>query len=133
MPALDKVRSIGSRIESARQMERELLPQEIETRLLTSFHCRSRVSGFTHNFYRYPARMSPEFAGEVIAHFSKLGDTILDPFMGGGTTIVEVLAQGRRSVGVDLNPIATLVVAAKTTPLSARDAQVVIRWAMSAS
>lgn len=37
-------------------------------------------------------------------------NVILDPFMGGGTTIVEALRVGYRTVGVDLNPLAWFIV-----------------------
>ena len=55
------------------------------------------VSGLTHNFYRYPARFSPLFAREVIRAFSRPGDLVFDPFMGGGTTLV---GRGRSAVTV---------------------------------
>lgn len=32
------------------------------------------------------------------------GDTILDPFAGSGTTMLEAVAQGRKSVGIELEP-----------------------------
>ena len=35
---------------------------------------------------------------------------VLDPFMGGGTTVVEALRIGFRTVGVDLNPLAWFIV-----------------------
>lgn len=38
------------------------------------------------------------------------GQVILDPFMGGGTTIVEGLRLGCKVVGIDLNPVAWFVV-----------------------
>src|SRR5207253_8788680 len=57
------------------------------------------VSGLTHNFYRYPARFSPKFVRSIIEQFSKSGDVIADPFVGGGTSLVEALALGRESVG----------------------------------
>ncbi len=38
------------------------------------------------------------------------GKVVLDPFMGGGTTIVESLRLGCRVVGVDLNPVAWFIV-----------------------
>jgi hypothetical protein len=113
-------------------MNGESISSEIESRLLASLHSSTPVSGFTHNFYRYPARMSPEFAREVITHFSEPGDTVLDPFMGGGTTLVEALAHGRRGLGVDLNPLAAFVATVKTTPLSARDAATIFCWLTSA-
>ncbi len=38
------------------------------------------------------------------------GKLILDPFMGGGTTVVEALRLGCRVIGIDLNPVAWFVV-----------------------
>lgn len=61
---------------------------------------KSRVVGLTHQFYRYPARFSPQFAAKAIELFSKPGDLVLDPYMGGGTTIVEALVRGRRTFGL---------------------------------
>jgi SAM-dependent methyltransferase len=40
--------------------------------------------------------------------------TILDPFCGAGTVLVEARAAGARAVGVDANPLAVLVARAKT-------------------
>ena len=47
------------------------------------------TSGSTHNFYLYPSRFSPEITRTIIALFSQPGDSVLDPFMGGGTSIIE--------------------------------------------
>jgi DNA modification methylase len=47
------------------------------------------VTGLTHNFYKYPARFSPSFARQIVLAFSSPGDLVFDPFMGGGTTLVE--------------------------------------------
>ncbi len=38
------------------------------------------------------------------------GKVILDPFMGGGTTIVEALRLGCKVIGIDLNPVAWFIV-----------------------
>lgn len=54
-----------------------------------------------HEFYRYPARLSPRFAA-AISCFSEPGDLVLDPFVGGGTTVVEGLRLGRRVIASDL-------------------------------
>lgn len=79
------------------------------------------VQGLTHQYYRYPARFSPQFVRSIIQAFTKPGDTILDPFMGGATTVVEALSLGRRVIGVDLNPIALFVARVKSTPLSTHE------------
>src|ERR1700730_1984012 len=86
------------------------------------------VKAYTHNFYRYPARFSDQFAKEVINTFSKPGERIIDPFMGGGTAIIEALANGRSAVGVDLNELAHFVTTVKTTPLSENDEETILRW-----
>lgn len=89
---------------------------------------RSPSQGYTHTFYRYPARFSPEFARAAIKFFSDKDDTILDPFMGGGTTLVEALVQGRNAIGTDINSLAHFVSTVKTTMLSAHDFDRIIDW-----
>lgn len=89
---------------------------------------RSRVGGLTHQFYRYPARFSPQFAAKAIELFSKPGDIVLDPYMGGGTTIVEALAAGRLALGNDLNELSRFLVEVKTRPLSKEQFTEIRRW-----
>lgn len=90
---------------------------------------RTPVSGWTHNFYRYPARFSPRFAAAAIELFSKKGDLVLDPYMGGGTSIVEGVVAGRRMVGNDLNSLAKFIASVKITDLTPDDIAAVKRWA----
>lgn len=88
----------------------------------------SRVDGHTHQFYNYPARFSPRFAATAIQQFSSPGGLVLDPFVGGGTTIVEAIANGRRAVGSDLNSLAVFVANAKTTFLTEPQKALVHQW-----
>lgn len=90
---------------------------------------RQPVAGWTHNFYRYPARFSPQFASAAIRLFSKPRDVVLDPYMGGGTAIVEGMALGRRMVGNDLNSLAAFIVKAKVTGLRRNEMDAVRKWA----
>ncbi|MBS2021074.1 MAG: hypothetical protein JST92_01595 [Deltaproteobacteria bacterium] len=94
---------------------------------------RQPTTGSTHNFYHYPARFPPAIARAVIDAFSEPGDAVLDPFMGGGTTVIEALALGRRAIGVDLNALAHFVAGVRTTPLSSRDEEILVAWAERAS
>lgn len=87
-----------------------------------------RVKGLTHKFYRYPARFSPQFAATAIELFSKPGQMVLDPFMGGGTTLVEALVRDRMAVGVDLNELAVFVCRVKTMKLTKGQLEGVLRW-----
>jgi hypothetical protein len=73
--------------------------------LAHAIHGQEPVSGLTHNFYKYPARFSPSFVRQVILSFSSPGDLVFDPFMGGGTTLVEARALGRRAAGPDISSL----------------------------
>jgi len=52
------------------------------------------------------------------------GKIVLDPFMGGGTTVVEALRLGCKIIGVDINPVAWFITKKEIEPvdLSALDA-----------
>ena len=82
----------------------------IKSGILSSQH----ISGLTHGFYNYPARFSPKFSKSIIEEFTSVGDIVLDPFMGGGTSIVEASALGRRAAGIDINELAVFVTRVKT-------------------
>lgn len=86
------------------------------------------VTGWTHNFYRYPARFSPHFAAAAIECFSQPGDLIADPYMGGGTSVVEGVAAGRHVVGNDLNSLATFITKVKITPLTGSEVTAIRHW-----
>lgn len=90
---------------------------------------RTPVSGWTHNFYRYPARFSPRFAATAIECFSQPNDLVLDPYMGGGTAVVESIVSGRDVIGNDLNSLATFIAGVKITVLSSEEVVSVKRWA----
>lgn len=90
------------------------------------------VSGLTHNFYRYPARFSPKFVRAAISALSEPGDLVLDPFMGGGTTLVEALALGRHAIGADISSLAAFISQVKTTLYSDDDLNALKRWAARA-
>ena len=66
---------------------------------------RSIWSGITGASTRsHPAPYPEELAERLIRMFSFVGDTVLDPFMGTGTTTVAAAKWGRNSIGVELDP-----------------------------
>lgn len=67
----------------------------------------------THPFHAYPARMHPEVARRLIA-LAPSAATILDPFCGSGTVLVEALVAGARAIGTDLSPLAVALARIKT-------------------
>jgi hypothetical protein len=105
---------------------------ELSQALLTAIHSKAPSQGFTHTFYKYPARFSPEFARTAIDIFSEAGDVVLDPFMGSGTTLVEAMVAGRHSIGSDINSLAKFVADAKTTILKGSDIDIILRWSEQA-
>ena len=52
----------------------------------------------------HPAPFPLQIAERLIRMFSFVGDTVLDPFMGTGTTNVAAAKWGRHSVGVEIDP-----------------------------
>ena len=92
-----------------------------------------KVIGTPHGIYRYPARFSPAFARAAILAFTEPGDLVLDPFCGGGTSVAEAIAVGRRAAGIDISSLAAFLTRTKTTPLSIHDAQEIREWAARAA
>lgn len=52
----------------------------------------------------HPAPYPVELTNRLIRMFSFVGDTILDPFVGTGSTIIAAAATGRNSIGIEINP-----------------------------
>ncbi len=74
-----------------------------------------------HALHPYPAKFIPEIPAAALRLAPDQG-LILDPFCGCGTTLVESVRTGRSAIGIDLNPIATLVARAKLSGWSQQDA-----------
>jgi DNA methylase len=98
-------------------------------RLIDAARDASPIAGLTHNFYRYPARFSPKLVRAAIDVFTDPGDLVLDPFVGGGTTLVEAMVSGRRAIGTDISSLATFVSEVKTTMYSEDELSRLTRWA----
>lgn len=52
----------------------------------------------------HPAPFPEELAYRLVRMFSFVGDTVLDPFLGSGTTMVAASRIGRNSIGVEVDP-----------------------------
>jgi modification methylase len=52
----------------------------------------------------HPAPFPVEIPRRLIRMFSFAGDTVLDPFLGTGTTMAAAMATGRNSIGVEVEP-----------------------------
>ncbi len=52
-------------------------------------------------FTAHPCQFPHELAERCVLAFSKVGDTVLDPFIGAGTTAVAAIKANRRVIGID--------------------------------
>ena len=69
---------------------------------------------YTHCFHSYPAMMIPQIARRLIAEYKPENClSLLDPYCGSGTSLVEGMLAGLRVYGFDLNPLATFISSAK--------------------
>ena len=59
----------------------------------------------------YRACFKPQLPRYFIERYSKEGDTIYDPFMGRGTTIIEAALLKRNVIGNDVNPLSKILAA----------------------
>lgn len=79
---------------------------ELETNTVWSFPDRGKWA--THDA-KYRGNWSPYIPRNVILRYSEVGDTVLDQFVGGGTTAVEAKLTGRNFIGIDINPNAVAI------------------------
>jgi DNA modification methylase len=57
------------------------------------------------NVLRHPAKYPETLAQEFIEFFTQRGQTVLDPMVGTGSTLVAALRCGRNAYGIELNPV----------------------------
>jgi DNA modification methylase len=76
---------------------------ELETNTVWSFPDRGKWA--THDA-KYRGNWSPYIPRNVILRYSNEGDTVLDQFIGGGTTAVEAKLTNRNFIGFDINQAA---------------------------
>ena len=77
----------------------------------------AEVESYTLPFFKFPARFFPLVPRWVIQHHSKPDDSVLDPFCGSGSALVESKILGRTSFGVDIDPLGRFLTKVKTTPI----------------
>ncbi len=74
---------------------------KIETTTVWSFPERGNWS--THSA-KYRGNWAPQIARNLILLYSQEGDTVLDPMVGSGTTMIEAKLLGRKGVAFDIHP-----------------------------
>jgi DNA modification methylase len=71
----------------------------------------------THLIHPYPAKLLMQIPAFFLANnlLSRPGETVLDPFCGSGTVLLESFLMGRKALGFDVNPLARLIAQVKLT------------------
>lgn len=68
-----------------------------------------------HDWFRFVLSFPPHLVGEYLRNFGiGAGQTVLDPFCGTGTTVVECKKSGVFGVGLEINPVAHFAGKVKT-------------------
>ena len=79
------------------------------------------------NVLQHPAKFPETLAQEFVEFFTKKGQTVLDPMVGTGSTLVACLRARRNGVGIELNPkyaaIAKQIVTEEARALDKRSAR----------
>lgn len=85
------------------------------------------TSYITHGIHPYTAKLIPHIPRYFIEKYTQKDDVILDPFCGSGTTLLEARLLGRNAIGLDINPLATLISEVKTSSLDIDELNLAIR------
>lgn len=72
--------------------------------LLTKSFWETEPSILDKTAYSHPAPFMVKDIQKLISMFTKQGMTVLDPFVGSGTTLIACNESGRNGIGIDLNP-----------------------------
>ena len=85
-----------------------LQPENFELQTNTVWAFPNRGKWATHDA-KYRGNWSPYIPRNIILRYSGEGDTVLDQFVGGGTTAVEARLTHRNFIGFDINPSAVFL------------------------
>lgn len=103
-------------------LERQLpVSSDPSLREIVNYHPR-RNQRF-HRWFKYREGYAPELVAAAIAERPTAPELVLDPFCGCGTTLFEARRSTIASVGVDINPVATLIARAKTRDYGANEVE----------
>ena len=71
--------------------------------LLTASFWTTEPSPMDKAAYAHPAPFLVKDVQKLVSMFTKRGMTVLDPFVGSGTTLLAAAALGRNAIGIDIN------------------------------
>ncbi len=77
--------------------------EHYESEATTVWSFPERGNWATHNS-KYRGNFAPQIARNIIEMYTEKGDSILDPMVGAGTTLIEAKLLARNALGLDINP-----------------------------
>lgn len=77
--------------------------------------------------HKYWSKKPPNIVAYFIKKYSQKGDIVLDPFSGYGVTGIEALRSGRKTILIDLNPVATFISKVIVEPLNLKKIECVFK------
>lgn len=80
-----------------------------------------------HTMMARAGSFPPSLADRFIQSNSDTGDTVIDPFCGKGTTVLQAVLRGRRAIGSDVAPEAVTCTRAKVTQVSLKHISAYVR------
>ncbi len=114
----------GYRRPSAEQRERSIIEKDNFQKWFSQIWQMPGASTKTG----HPAPFPLELASRLVQMFSFVGDTVVDPFCGSGTTMLASLKHGRNSIGVEVEPEYCEMIAGRMRASIAGNAGAVFRW-----
>jgi len=96
-------------------------------RIIQKNRTRSVNQYLTHWIYPYKGKFHPQMIRALLNIIGlEQGDTVLDPFIGSGTTAVEAQLLGINCVGIDISPLCVLQSKAKVEAIDVL--QEIVKW-----
>ena len=94
----------------ARNNIKILQPKDFKLEVTTVWSFPKRGDWATHSLNaRYRGNWAPQVVRNLILRYSNDRDTVLDSFVGSGTTLIECKLTGRKGIGVDINEEALIL------------------------
>ena len=87
----------------------------VETFVNEFWTSRQRAAHSLHEV-SYRACFKPQLPRFFVNRLTRRGDTVYDPFMGRGTTLLEAALLGRTPIGCDINPLSKVLVEPRLQP-----------------
>jgi DNA modification methylase len=83
--------------------DKNLHPEIFKEEITTVWSFPDRGDWATHKG-DFPGNWAPQIPRNLLLRYSKEGDTVLDPMVGSGTTLIECKLLNRNAIGFDINP-----------------------------